>query len=120
MKIRDRILITIYFPAKSLRLHLKLFYLRFKLRNLFIYRCQHFCITQLSLFNMINQKWSLYRLLALQAALKQLYSLFNYGETSNSRAFLRVAKILWFFLHKVCWLCGVTPKSPFNPLRGKI
>jgi len=115
MKTKDKILLTMYLRSELLRLQLKRLYLCFKIRYVFIYRLQYRRILLLRSFNMLKQKWSLYRLLAMKAALKQLYALFDHAETSHSRLLLWVAKILFVPIHFLCKLQHLTPETNKNP-----
>lgn|ERR1017187_484802 len=113
MKGKD-LLVAFYFPAEFCRLQFKRLNLRFKLRYLFIYRCQGFRILLLRLLDRLNQKWLHYRLLAMQTALKQILALFDYAEATRSRLFLWVAKILWVPIHFLCKLQHLTPETNKN------
>jgi hypothetical protein len=114
MKFNDKMLLALYSLAVFCRLKLKVFYLRFKLRYVFIYRCQHFCILLLYHLDILQKKWSLYRLFAMQAALKHLHALFNRAKTKQSRIVLIIAKLLWIPLHILCKWQHLTPETNKN------
>ena len=111
MKINNKLLIALYFPAKFCRLQLQRLYFRLKVRYLFIYRCQFFSIKLLHLLNRLHQKWLLYRLLAMETTLKQLLTLFDYAEARQSSLLLFIARMLWILIHLLCKLQGLSPKK---------
>ena len=108
-------LVALYFPAEFCRLQFKRLYLRLKLSCLFIYRCQPFRIVPLGALNVLQKKWLLYRLLAVQAALKKFNSFYDYAEaTTRRRVTLWIAILLWVPFHKFLKCQRLTPTNQFR------